>query len=304
MALADYSALKSITKYYQSHAKEVKSHSKKVTPDLSALRNLIVDTNTVNSELNEYIADKLLRPLGNTDNPLEVVCPVLSLPEHGGKIFSMRDNLGPAYTEELVEREEIVTEEDGHQVSRPIITTQSVLATGGSREVFACLFDAQALKKNKVMVLAAGNEARRAENLNEPGRVRLESFGFCMPKTTVAIVDPDTATLCPPDTLGEVWIDSPSIRGGFWALPKHTESIFHARPIVVPSEHAYPEVYGESFLRTGLTGTIIGGRLFIAGTYEERIRQQRLGGDFGIEDTFYANELLNTISKRARIDQW
>jgi hypothetical protein len=303
MALADYSALKSITKYYQSHAKEVKSHSKKVTPDLSSLRNLIIDTNTVKPEHNEYIAEKLLRPLGNTDNPLEVVCPILTLPEHGGKILSMRDNLGPAFTEEFVEREEIVTE-DGQQVLRPIVTTQSVLAPGGSRDVFECLFDAQALKVNKVMVLAAGVEAKKAENVNEPGRVRVEAFGFCMPKTTVAIVDPDTATLCPPDTLGEVWIDSPSIHGGFWALPKHTESIFHARPIVIPSENSYPEVYGESFLRTGLSGTIIGGRLFILGAYEERIRQQRLGGDFGIEDTYYSSELLNTVSKRTRIDQW
>ncbi|GAA5813196.1 hypothetical protein MFLAVUS_006670 [Mucor flavus] len=302
IALADYAALRYITNYYQSHSKEVKNHSKKIVPDLSSLRNLIVDTNTVNPELNEYVADKLLRPLCNTDNPLQVVCPVLSLPEHGGKILSMRDNLGPAFTEEFVERDEIAFE-DGQQVSRPVITTQSVLAHGGSRDVFSCLFDAQALKANKVMVLAAGNDARKAENLNEPGRVRVEAFGFCMPKTTVAIVDPNTATLCPPDTFGEVWMDSPAIAGGFWALPKHTECIFNARPLVVPSENLYPQVYGENFLRTGLCGTVIGGRLFILGTYEDRIRQQRFGADFGIEDYYYASDLLNTIRKRARIEQ-
>lgn len=303
MALADYPALKMITKYYQSHVKEVKSHSKKVTPDLSSLRYLIVDTNTVRPELNQYIAEKLLRPLGNTDNPLEVVCPVLSLPEHGGKILSMRDNLGPAYTEESVETEEIITE-DGRQITRPTVTTQSVLAPGSSRDVFACLFDAEALKLNKVMVVAAGTDAKKAENANEPGRICVESFGFCMPNASVAIVDPDTATFCPADTVGEIWVNSPSIDGGFWALPKHTESIFHARPLIVPSEHSYPEVYDGSFLRTGLCGTIIGGRLFVLGSYEERIRQQRLGADFGLEDIYYSGELLDTITKRARIEQW
>lgn len=297
MALADYSALKLVTRFYQNNAKNVNSVSKKVTPDLSSLKNLIIDTNTVKPELNEFIADKLLRPLGNTDNPLEVVCPVLSLPEQGGKIISMRDNLGPVTLEEYVEN---VEQEDG----RPVVSTQSVLAPGGSRVVFECHFDSKAMKANKVMVLAAGTEARKAENINEPGRVRVEAFGFCMPNTTVAIVDPDSATICPPDTIGEVWVDSPSIASGFWALPKHTESVFHARAIVVASENSYPEVYPNTFLRTGLSGTIIGGRLFIFGSYEERVRQQRLGADFGIEDTYYTSDLLNTISKRARIDQW
>lgn len=275
-----------------------------MTPDLSSLRYLIIDTNTVRPELNQYIADKLLRPLGNTYNPLEVVCPVLSLTEHGGKIVSMRDNLGPASTEEVIEQNEVVPSDDGQQITRSIKCTRSVLAPSGSRDIFTCLFDLKALKENKVLVLAAGAEADKAESKNEPGRVCVEAFGFCMPKINLAVVDPETGTLCPPDTLGEIWIDSPSISGGFWALPKHTESIFHARPVVMNSDMRYPEVYSESFLRTGLSGTTIGGRLFVLGSYEERIRQQRFGGDFGVEDTFYASELLNTISKRTHIDQW
>ncbi|KAI7903951.1 uncharacterized protein BX663DRAFT_432535 [Cokeromyces recurvatus] len=303
MALADYMSMKQITNYFQSNTKEVKLHSKKVTPDLSALRYLIIDTSTIQPELNQYIADKLLRPLGNTDNPLEVVCPILSLPEHGGKILSMRDNLGPVVMEEHIEREEEITTEDGQQMTRPIMTTQSVLAPGGSRDIFTCLFDANALRMNKVLVVAAGAEAKKAENLNERERVRVESFGFCMPKATVAIVDPETGTLCPPDTFGEVWVDSPSIAGSFWALPKHTDAIFRARPIIMPSDSSYPEVYEGTFLRTGLSGTLIGGRLFILGTYEERIRQQSLGRDFGVEDTYYTNDLLNTLSKRTHIDQ-
>lgn len=120
----------------------------------------------------------------------------------------------------------------------------------------------------------------------------------------MVIVDPDTATVCPPDTLGEIWVDSPSITGGFWGLSQHTESIFHAKPLIVSVETHYPETYNEPFLRTGLCGTIIGGRLFVLGTYEERVRQQRLGSDFGIQDTYFSNEILYTLSKRTHIDQW
>lgn len=288
MALADYPAMKLVTDFYQAKPKEVNSISKKVTPDLSSLRNLIIDTNTVQPELNQYIADKLLRPL-STDHPLKVVCPVLSLPEHGGKIISMRDHLGPAFIEESVQCQD---SEEG----------QSVLAPGGSRDVFACLFDAQELRANKVLVLAAGSEANKS--INEPGTVLVESFGFCMPTSTVAIVNPETAMLCAPNSLGEVWINSPCISGGFYALPKHTESIYQARPMILRSENTYPQVYDEHFLRTGLCGTVIGGRLFVLGPYEERIRQQRVGADFGQEDVYFATDLLNTVTKRGRIDQW
>lgn len=120
----------------------------------------------------------------------------------------------------------------------------------------------------------------------------------------MAIVDPETGMLCPSDTIGEVWIDAPSLSGGFWALPKHTEAIFHARSIVVPADTMHPEVYDQEFLRTGLVGTLIGGRLVVLGTYEDRIRQQRLGETFGLEEAHFAADLTETLNKQARIDHW
>ncbi|KAI8393541.1 uncharacterized protein BYT42DRAFT_488202 [Radiomyces spectabilis] len=298
IALADYPSLKFVTHFYQTRTKEVLQYSKKIVPDLSSLRFLFVDTNVVKPDLDEYIADKLLTPLGNTDNPLEVVCPVISLAEHGGFILSFRDNLGPARLEEYVIQEE---KEDGSD--KPLVTTRSALATGHSKDVWQCLLDVEALKMNKVVVVAAGDEARKTQNMNEPGRVRVGSFGFAIPEATIAIVDPDTTTLCPPDTIGEIWIDAPSLSGGFWALAKHTEAIFHARPIIVPPDTFYPELYNQEFLRTGLCGTMIGGRLVIFGTYEDRIRQQRLGATLGIEETHFTSDIVETLNKRARIEQ-
>lgn len=76
-----------------------------------------------------------------------------------------------------------------------------------------------------------------------------------------------------PNTIGEIWVDSPSLSGGFWNLPKHTESIFHARPIFVPGDIKQPEYFDQEFLRTGLLGSLINGQLVIFGLYEHRIRQ-------------------------------
>ncbi|KAI8979625.1 hypothetical protein BDF20DRAFT_820289 [Mycotypha africana] len=302
MALADYTSLINITKYFTHHTKEVKSFSKKVTPDLSSLRHLITDTHTIHCETNQYIADKLLRPLGNSVYPINVVHPILSLPEYGGKIISMRDHLGPAFTEEHILTEETMILEDGQQVTRPVMKTKKVLSSSQSGEIFSCVLDAQALKQDKITVLAAGPNIKVSEHATDAGTVCKGSFGFCMPNSTVAIVDPETTTLCPPNKVGEVWVDSSSIGGGFWGLSMHTEAIFHAKPIVVSPDTMQPELCEGSYLRTGLNGAIISGRLFILGPYEERIRQQRLGAEFGVEDVFYVSDLVKTITNRTHIE--
>ncbi|ORZ12219.1 hypothetical protein BCR42DRAFT_331821 [Absidia repens] len=285
IALSDYTALNRITKYYQDNTKEVINHSKKVAPDLSSLRHLFIDSCVSKPDLNQTIADKLLRPLGNNDDPIGVICPVLSLAEHGGMLLSIRDNLGPAQLDGY---------ENG-QENRPI------LAEGQSNDVWECLLDAEALKMNKVVVVAAGEGARRART--DCHEVLVSSFGFVIPEATVAIVDPDTTTLCPPDTIGEVWIDAPSISGGFWALPRHSEAIFHAKPTIVLPETLYPEIYNQEFLRTGLIGTLIGGRLVVFGNYEDRIRQQVFGEAQGLEEVYFANDVVDIIESRTQNDK-
>ncbi|ORZ24051.1 hypothetical protein BCR42DRAFT_316823 [Absidia repens] len=285
IALSDYPALNRITKYYQDNTKEVLNHSKKVAPDLSSLRYLFIDSCVSKPDLNQYIADKLLQPLGNTDDPSSVVCPVASLSEHGGMLLSLRDNLGPAQLE-------------GYEIGQGKGYT---LAEGQSSDVWECLLDAEALKMNKVVVVAAGEGARKART--DCHEVLVSSFGFVIPEATVAIVDPDTTTLCPPDTIGEVWIDAPSISGGFWALPRHSEAIFHAKPTIVPPETLYPEIYDQEFLRTGLIGTLIGGRLVIFGNYEDRIRQQIFGEAHGLEEVYFANDVIDIIESRTLNDK-
>lgn len=117
-------------------------------------------------------------------------------------------------------------------------------------------------------------------------------------------MDPETTALCQPNRVGEIWIDSPSIAFGFWELPKHSQTIFHALPLIVPVDTMIPEVYDPvpaGFLRTGLLGGLIEGRVVIFGLYEDRIQQEIVDLDHPeiVEfDYHYTADLSNTILDR------
>ncbi len=63
-------------------------------------------------------------------------------------------------------------------------------------------------------------------------------------------------------------------RAGSGALPKHTEQIFHARPCKFEPGNPTPTAVEPEFLRTGLLGTVIEGKIFVLGPTEDRIRQK------------------------------
>jgi acyl-CoA synthetase (AMP-forming)/AMP-acid ligase II len=140
-------------------------------------------------------------------------------------------------------------------------------------ELSEVLLDREALKTNEVLVVAIGDEVGKRA-LTEPGTIRIGAFGYPIPDATLAIVDPENGLLASPNTVGEIWVDSPSLSGGFWALPKHTEQIFHARPYKFEPGDPTPTAIEPEFLRTGLLGTIIEGKIFVLGLYEDRIRQK------------------------------
>ncbi|KAI8990218.1 hypothetical protein BDB01DRAFT_718224 [Pilobolus umbonatus] len=300
MALTTYPALKCISDYFQSHSKEVRSYSKKTPPDLSSLQHLLIDANVTNVRLNEYIAEWLLRPLGVAGNPLEVIYPILSLSEYGGMIISMRDSVN----HDGMESGQLLTsvENSGRESYYSHTSKSTIYATNSNRN-YMCIFDSDALKLGKAVVLNISSHEGTLNDVNDNKRTRIQSFGFAMPEVNIAIVDPDTDVLCPRNTLGEIWVNSTSLGNGFWGLPKHTESIFQARPIFIPSDSCYPEHHQEMYLRTGLNGTMVGGRLFVLGAFEDRIRQQRLGDDFGIEETYYSHELVQTLNEVLNINR-
>ena len=311
---ADYPGLKRAAYNYQADPMTTRNFKKNFEPNFSSVKLCMIDTLTVDTEFHEILADRWLRPMRNP-RARELVAPMLCLPEHGGMVISMRDWLGgedrmgcplkvyppeDGSTLEPLENDEKEAEDQNG--------FKSLIGGGGSQkknkkhrpELNEVLLDKESLKTNEVVVVAIGEEARkRAET--EQGVVRVGAFGYPIPDATLAVVDPETSLLCTPQVVGEIWVDSPSLSGGFWALPKHTESIFHARPYKFQEGNPNPMVVEPEFLRTGLLGCVIEGRIFVLGLYEDRLRQKVEWVEHGLEVAeyryFFVQHLILSIMK-------
>ncbi|CAK7271255.1 hypothetical protein SEPCBS57363_004524 [Sporothrix epigloea] len=320
---ADYPGLKRNVYNYQADPMTTRNYKKGMEPNFHSVKLCLIDTLTVDPEFHEILADRWLRPLRNP-HAREIVAPMLCLPEHGGMVISIRDWLGG---EERMgcplkldlghgndsDDEDADGRRDDSNGATPLaegagqtdIGFGSLLGGGttskkeqrAANELSEVLLDNEALKTNEVVVLAMGEEARKRQG--EAGAVRVGAFGYPIPDATMAVVDPETCLLSSPHTIGEIWVDSPSLSGGFWALPKHTEQIFHARPYKFEPGDPTPSAVEPEFLRTGLLGTIIEGKIFVLGLYEDRIRQKvewvEPGNDIVEYRYFFVQHIVITI---------
>ncbi|KAL9053625.1 MAG: hypothetical protein Q9162_004653 [Coniocarpon cinnabarinum] len=170
---------------------------------------------------------------------------------------------------------------------------------GNRDDLSEVLVDKEALKTNEVVVVAIGEEARR--RANEPGTLRVGSFGYPLPDATMAIVDPESCLLCSNYEVGEIWVDSPSLSGGFWALPKHSDSIFHAHPYRFVEGSPTPALLDQEYLRSGLLGFIVRGKVYVLGLYEDRIRQRVEWSEPGSRELehryFFVQQIISTVMK-------
>ncbi|KAI9721579.1 MAG: hypothetical protein M1828_005069 [Chrysothrix sp. TS-e1954] len=301
--VADYSRLKLAAYNYQQDPMTTRQFKKGSDPNFSSVKICLIDALAVDSEFHEILADRWFKPMRN-DRAREVVAPMLCLPEHGGMIVSVRDWLGGEERMgcplDIVEQQEVNDGEGdaynslvgGEKSKRP-------MKSKGTNDLTEVLLDKEALKTNEVVVLAIGEEARR--RAHEPGIVRAGAFGYPIPDATLAVVDPETCLLCSPFTIGEIWVDSPSLSGGFWALPKHTETIFHARPYRFAEGSPTPVLLDLEFLRTGLLGCVIEGKVFVLGLYEDRIRQKVEWVEHGVQESehryFFVQHLVSSIMR-------
>ena len=311
---ADYPGLKRAAYNYQADPMTTRNFKKNFEPNFSTVKLCLIDTLTVDSEFHEILADRWLRPLRNT-RARELVAPMLCLPEHGGMVISMRDWLGgeermgcPLKLDPLADDNnstEIKFDKKpaaSDQAYPSLIGTSTTQPTSqtGRTELSEVLLDKESLKTNEVVVVAIGEEAKRRAG-SEPGVVRVGAFGYPIPDATLAVVDPETSLLCTPHVIGEIWVDSPSLSGGFWALPKHTETIFHARPYKFQEGNPTPMAVEPEFLRTGLLGCVIEGKIFVLGLYEDRLRQKVEWTEHGTEIAesryFFVQHLIVTIMK-------
>ncbi|PSN74295.1 acetyl-CoA synthetase-like protein [Corynespora cassiicola Philippines] len=307
--VADYPGLKRAAYNYQQDPMATRNFKKNAEPNFVSVKMCLIDTLTVDTEFHEILGDRWLRPMRNP-RARELIAPILCLPEHGGMIISIRDWLGG---EERMgcplSQEEEESEDEDKKTEDPTINGYTSLIGGGTTkktnqkksrtELTEVLLDKEALKMNEVVVIAMGEEA--AKRMNEPGTMRVGAFGYPIPDATLAIVDPETSLLCSPYTIGEIWVDSPSLSGGFWQLQKHTEAIFHARPYRFVEGSPTPQLLELEFLRTGLLGFVVEGKIFILGLYEDRIRQRVEWVEHGVFEAehryFFVQHLVTSIMK-------
>ncbi|KZF24118.1 acetyl-CoA synthetase-like protein [Xylona heveae TC161] len=314
LMVADYPGLKRAVYNYQADPMTTRNFKKNVDPNFASVKLCLIDTLTVDGEFHEILADRWLRPLRNP-RARDLVAPMLCLPEHGGMVISVRDWLGGeermgcslildgSNTATLSEEEpEEKTRFSGHSGYGSLIGGTAIGAEDrkGRNELSEVLLDKEALKTNEVIVVAIGEEARKKAGI-EPGTVRVGAFGYPIPDATLAVVDPETSLLCSPHVIGEIWVDSPSLSGGFWALPKHTETIFHARPYHFVEGSPSPVPIDLEFLRTGLLGCVIEGKIFVLGLYEDRLRQKVEWVEHGMDVAeyryFFVQHLIISIMK-------
>lgn len=94
------------------------------------------------------------------------------------------------------------------------------------------------------------------------GSKALVSCGRVLTDQKAIIVDPESCTALPPNRLGEIWIQGPSVAEGYWNKPEETARTFRAKRSDT----------GEGpFLRTGDVGFLQGGELFVAGRLKDLI---------------------------------
>ncbi|KAK2066614.1 hypothetical protein P8C59_000416 [Phyllachora maydis] len=317
LMVADYPGLKRAAYNYQSDPMTTRNYKKGSEPNFQSVKLCLIDTLTVDGEFHEVLADRWLRPLRNT-RAREVVAPMLCLPEHGGMVISVRDWLGGEermgcplkLDREGLSDSEAEREKEREETPAPSNGFGSLLGGGATKtteqhaktELSEVLLDKESLKSNEVVVVAIGEDVKKKAQ-SELGTVRVGAFGYPIPDATLAVVDPETSLLASPNTVGEIWVDSPSLSGGFWALPKHTEQIFHARPFKFDPGNPTPTAVEPEFLRTGLLGTVIEGKIYVLGLYEDRIRQRVEWVERGIETDmveyryFFVQHLVLSIMK-------
>lgn len=315
LMLADYTGLKRAAYNYQQDPMTTRNFKKGMEPNFQKVKLCLIDTLTVDCEFHEVLADRWLRPMRNP-RARELVAPMLCLQEHGGMVISVRDWLGgeermgfPLNLEKNSDSESTVMDKPEKDKEKSFSDGFASLIGGGTteptekqggNELSEVLLDREALKNNEVVVISIGDEARKKAG-NDPTTVRVGAFGFPIPDATLAVVDPETGVLASPHTIGEIWVDSPSLSGGFWALPKHTDQIFHARPFTFEKGDPEPKLVSPEFVRTGLLGTVIEGKIFILGLYEDRIRQKVEWVEHGYEIAehryFFVQHIIVSIIK-------
>ncbi|MEM7030087.1 MAG: aminotransferase class I/II-fold pyridoxal phosphate-dependent enzyme [Chloroflexota bacterium] len=114
-----------------------------------------------------------------------------------------------------------------------------------------------ALRTSDVVASAMGDEDSRI----------YIGCGRAIADQKVVIVDPISLSVCPPEKIGEVWVQGNSVAQGYWQKPSETKHTFQAQ--ITATDSRDDGVSLGSYLRTGDLGFLHEDELFITGRLKE-----------------------------------
>ncbi|OMJ26191.1 hypothetical protein AYI69_g4059 [Smittium culicis] len=257
IVLGEYSNLQKVLTTASDDPEAINNYNRLPNPNLSFLRLILINTLYIDTDFHRIFNNVVLRRYGcpviqileNENRP--VLTPVISLPEHSGLLLSLENRLDGS-------------NELSSNLPMTSINSSSSYNFNGISEVYLNHND---LLHEKITVLSESEI-----NLHSPesNSIKIPLFGLPSYYSTVAIVNPESRFLCDNNTVGEIWVDSLSICEGFWAMAELSE-LTYAAQFFFKSNNGI-ESHFQQFLRTGLMGALINGRLMVLGYYEDRLK--------------------------------
>lgn len=239
--------------------------SKKTKIDFTHIRHCLTSCTTIDTDVTDMVVHKWLKNLGCMDAS-QCYTPLLTMLDFGGIFISTRDQLGNLQNFPLHD---------------PKLKLQD--------ELFV---DKEKLKLNfiKPSILAMMNSSSSKKDF-----LRVASFGFPLPDSTVCVINPDNNTLVPDLTVGELWISSPSITDEFYQMERVNDFVFQARInfklmfSILKDEFNNSKESSEklnmimnmcpaetTFTRTKLMGFVHNGKIFVLSLIEDMFLQNQL----------------------------
>ncbi|QLL32832.1 hypothetical protein HG536_0D03540 [Torulaspora globosa] len=238
--------------------------SKKHRIDFSCIKCCFTSCTTIDTEVSDMIVHKWLKNLGCLDAS---VCysPVLTLVDFGGVVLSLRDQLGKL---------------DNFQIHNTKLRLHDELFVNKEK-----------LRGN---IIEPSLTAMMNSSSSFKDYLRLASFGFPIPDSTVCVVNPDDNTLVPDLTVGEIWAHSDSLADEFYQMDRVNEFVFKAKlnytkMMELLSQQDTSMAARERlntimsicpssthFLRTKLMGFIHNGKIYVLSMIEDMFLQNQL----------------------------
>lgn len=148
------------------------------------------------------------------------------------------------------------------------LAENALLVTSGQKGAGVRLtaFDRTALSHGKAVA---------SESIDRENTSCLASCGSAYEDQKLIIANPDTGDFLPSDTVGEIWIDSPSVSLGYLNNP-------------VRNAHCFIERDGRRYLRTQDFGFLHGGELYHVGRLSEKFMYDG--------NVYYTNDIALSLS--------